>query len=63
MSVALALFQSLCAVGNCLETLRDVYEPMTDEWCALTDILGSLDEAIDTLVCSNGIDDGDNDAT
>jgi len=61
MSLALALFADLCTVGNALERLRDTYAPMTDQWLWHTEVLGLLDEAIDTLVRSQGLggaDDG-----
>ena len=61
MSVALALFESLVLVGNALEYYRDSYQPGSDRWTAMTEILGILDEAVDTLVHSQGLD-GDNDA-
>lgn len=55
MSLALALFADLCTVGNALERLRDTYAPMTDQWLWHTEVLGLLDEAIDTLVHSQGL--------
>ena len=61
MSLALALFADLCTVGNALERLRDTYAPMTDQWLWHTEVLGLLDEAIETLVQSQGlggVDDG-----
>jgi hypothetical protein len=57
MSLALCLFQHLCAVGNALERLRDTYEPCSDAWTWATDILGALDEAIDLLVHSDGLEE------
>jgi hypothetical protein len=62
MSLALALFKQLCDVGNALEYYRDLHAPGSDDWTALTEILGLLDLSIDRLVRSNGIDDEDNDA-
>jgi hypothetical protein len=59
MSVALSLFQQLCEVGNALEELRDAYVPGSDDWTALTEILGILDLAIDGLVYSHGIGGAD----
>lgn len=61
MSVALALFASLCQVGNALEYYRDSYPPGSDRWTAMTEILGWLDAAVDTLVLSEGLP-GDNEA-
>lgn len=61
MSTALKLFERLVIVGNCLELLRDTYEPCSDAWTWHTEILGLLDEAIDTLVRSQGLG-GDDDA-
>jgi hypothetical protein len=61
MSVALALFECLVICGNALEQIRDTYAPMTDQWLWHTEVLGLLDEAIDTLVRSQGLggdDDG-----
>jgi len=59
MSVALALFERLVLVGNCLELLRDRYEPCSDDWLWSTEILGLLDEAIDDLVRSHGLGGAD----
>ena len=59
MSVALALFTALCEVGNALECYRDTYPPGSDRWTAMTEILGWLDIAVDTLVHSEGLE-GDN---
>ena len=61
MSVALALFTALCDVGTALEQLRDLHPPGSDAWCALTDIIMSLDAAIDTLVLSSGLGGRDDD--
>lgn len=55
VSTALKLFADLCTVGNALERLRDTYAPMTDQWLWHTEVLGLLDEAIDTLVHSQGL--------
>jgi hypothetical protein len=57
MSLALCLFQHLCAVGNALELLRDTYEPCSDAWTWHTEVLGLLDEAIDLLVHSDGLEE------
>jgi hypothetical protein len=57
MSVALELYEALCEVGNALELLRDTYEPCSDGWTWTTDILGALDEAIDLLVHSDGLEE------
>lgn len=57
MSVALRLFDDLCVVGNDLEAYRDTYAPGSDAWTALTDMLGMLDEAIDLLVHSDGLEE------
>ena len=57
--IALELFHRLCDVGNALDRLRDLHPPGSDAWCACTDILLSLDAAIDTLVLSNGLGGGD----
>ena len=56
MSVALHLFENLCLVGNALEALRDTYPPMTDQWLWHTEVLGLLDESIDVLVHSEGLE-------
>ena len=56
MSVALTLFENLCLVGNALEAIRDSYPPMTDQWLWHTEVLGLLDETIDTLVHSEGLE-------
>jgi hypothetical protein len=60
MSTALALFDSLCDVGNALEALRDMYVPESDQWIWHTEVLGLLDLAVDLLVESNGLG-GDDD--
>jgi hypothetical protein len=60
--IALQLFDHLCAVGNALALLRDREEPCSDLWTALTCLLLCLDEGIDTLVRSNGLGGGDDDA-
>jgi hypothetical protein len=61
MSTALALFDSLCDVGNALALLRDAQAPCSDLWCDLTCLLLCLDEAIDTLVGSHGLGGSDDD--
>ena len=58
--LALALFQSLCDVGNALAHVRDTQEPCSDTWTHLTCILLALDASIDTLVRSSGLG-GDDD--
>jgi hypothetical protein len=55
MSVALCLFDQLCAVGNAMAQLRDQQEPCSDLWTALTCLLLCLDEGIDLLVQSRGL--------
>jgi len=59
--LGLTLFDHLCAVGNALEAYRDTHAPASDAWTALTCILGLLDESIDLLVRSDGIDDEEDD--
>ena len=59
MSVALTIFEALVTVGNALEYYRDTYPPGSDRWTAMTEILGWLDIAVDTLVHSEGLE-GDN---
>ena len=59
MSVALCLFKQLCEVGNALEALRNLHPPGSDDWTALTEILGWLDSAIDALVTSQGLGGAD----
>ena len=66
-STGLVLFKNLCDVGNALEYYRDLHAPGSDDWTALTEILGWLDIAVDTLVESEGLDtdnalEGDDDA-
>jgi hypothetical protein len=61
MSTALALFDSLCDVGNALEALRDMYVPESDQWIWHTEVLGLLDMAVDLLVESNGLGGSDDD--
>ena len=55
MSTALCLFKQLCEVGNALEAYRDGHPPGSDDWTAVTEILGWLDIAVDTLVDSTGL--------
>ena len=62
MSMALALFESLCAVGNALVRLRDQAEPCSDRWCDLTCLILQLDATIDLLVRSRGLGGTDDDA-
>ena len=59
MSLALALFTSLCEVGNALAHVRDTYPVMTDEWLWHTEVLGMLDACIDTLMLSQGLGGAD----
>jgi hypothetical protein len=54
-SVGLQLFQDLCAVGNALEALRDLYVPESDQWLWHTEVLALVDSSIDTLVHSEGL--------
>lgn len=62
MSVALALFDAMCHVGNSLERARDLYKPWSDDWLMLTEILAAVDAAVDILVESTGVGGAD-DAT
>jgi hypothetical protein len=62
MSTALALFRQLCALGTALGQVRDLYEPCSDTWTALTCLVLQLDEAIDTLVRSQGLGGSDDHA-
>jgi hypothetical protein len=55
MSVALALFDDLCAVGNALGAYRDTHAPCSDDWATLTCLILHLDAAIDRLVRSEGL--------
>jgi hypothetical protein len=55
MSLALQLFEDLCAIGNALAQVRDSFVLASNEWAALTCILLSLDAAIDRLVQSSGL--------
>jgi hypothetical protein len=59
MSLALALYTTLCEVGNALERLRDTYYPASDEWLWHTEVLGMLDATIDLLVESGGLPSDD----
>jgi len=59
MSTALQLFRALCDVGNSLERARDLYQPWSDDWVMLTEILATLDAAVDMLVESAGIEEDD----
>lgn len=54
-STGLLLFRALCDVGNALEAWRDAYPIASDDWTALTEILGMLDASVDLLVHSSGI--------
>jgi hypothetical protein len=49
-----ALFERLCVVGNRLDQLRALFPLASEPWCATTDVLQLLDEAIDALVLSPG---------
>ena len=60
-SLGLTLFKKLCEVGNAVEWLRDTYDPSTDAWLFHTEALAMLDEVVDLLVDSTGIDDEDDD--
>jgi hypothetical protein len=55
-SLGLELFHRLCAVGDALQALRDLYAPSADEWLWHTELLGQLDAAIDMLVYSGGLE-------
>lgn len=59
MSIGLLLFQQLCEVANGLEYVRDQAVPATQTWLDLTDLLGTLDAAIDALVHSQGLGECD----
>ena len=58
-STGLIIFQRLCEVGNALEGLRDMFVPESDQWIWHTEILAMLDEAVDFLVYSDGLEDDD----
>ena len=55
-STGLLLFQHLVEVGNALEMLRDMYVPESDQWLWHTEVLAMLDETVDMLVRSDGIE-------
>lgn len=55
MSVALELYEALCAIGQALVQVRDTFVLASNEWAALTCIILSLDAAIETLVRSEGL--------
>ena len=55
-SIGLHLFTAMCDVGNALEALRDMYVPESDQWLWHTECLQLLDQAVDTLVESNGLE-------
>jgi hypothetical protein len=59
MSLALCLFNDLCAVGNALAAYRDRFAPCSDDWTALTCLVLHLDAAIDRLVRSSGLGEDD----
>lgn len=61
MSVALTLFHDLCAVGTALAQVRDTFVPACNEWAALTCIILSLDNVIDRLVRSSGLEQDEED--
>lgn len=55
MSLALALFEDLCVVGNGLAAYRDTHAPCSDDWTTVTCLLLALDAAINRLVQSHGL--------
>ena len=55
----LLLFQRLCELGNALEGLRDMFVPESDQWLWHTEVLAMLDETVDMLVRSDGIEEDD----
>lgn len=57
--VALQLFHALCDVGNALEYYRDLHVPGSDDWTALTELLGMVDASVDMLVYSSGLGECD----
>jgi hypothetical protein len=59
MSLALALFESLCEIANNLSAYRDRFAPCSDDWTAVTCLLLALDAAIDRLVRSDGFEQED----
>ena len=59
-STGLLIFQRLCELGNALEMLRDMFVPESDQWIWHTEILAMLDETVDFLVYSDGLEDDDN---
>jgi hypothetical protein len=55
MSLSWLMFEQLCSVTNAFEQLRERYEPGSDGWCALVELVHALDDLIDELIETDGI--------
>jgi hypothetical protein len=52
MSVGLILFEALCQAADAVDTQRQQYDPCSQEWLALTQMVDQIDAVIDALVTS-----------
>jgi hypothetical protein len=59
MSLAYHLFTALCDVTTQFERRRERYDPGSDAWVALTQLVAWLDMWIDALVETDGLAEED----
>jgi hypothetical protein len=55
-AVSLTLFHALCEAGNAIQAQRDRFDPGTDAWLALTELLAGVDALVDLVVYSEAIE-------
>ena len=58
-STGLHLFTVLCDCGNAIAQRRECYDPGSDAWLALTELLQGLDALVDMLVLSAPLEEPD----
>src|SRR5262245_47519753 len=58
-AVSFIVFAALCDAGNAIAGQRERFDPSTDQWLALTELLCGVDSLVDQLVLSDVIEEPD----
>ena len=56
-SIGLHLFTVLCDCGNAIAQSRECYDPGSDTWLAITELLLGVDALVDKLVLSPALEE------
>ena len=56
-STGLDLFNALCDCGNAIAQSREFYDPGSQEWLAITELLLGVDALVDKLVLSPALEE------